>query len=232
MVRQMSEAPCQEGSTWGSDAQGIWVDRGCRAEFAVASGSTGAYRPNGAAATLQTGTTIVIRTNERISAKNSNGRVFSGIVDQDVVDGAGNVGIPRGSNAELIVRSASNRDLALDLESVTVNGQRFAVATGTADVAKGQKEGVGANKRTGEYAGGGALLGSIIGAIAGGGKGAAIGAISGAAAGVGTQVLTRGRNVNVPAETLLTFRLEHPLQMGIADSGRQRNGRHYHLQNR
>src|SRR5262249_22806708 len=39
----------------------------------------------------------------------------------------GRIAIPRGSNAELMVRVAPDNDLILDLESVVVNGQRFAV---------------------------------------------------------------------------------------------------------
>src|ERR1700682_6063426 len=35
LVRQISGTPCREGSTWGFDQRGIWVDRGCRAEFTV-----------------------------------------------------------------------------------------------------------------------------------------------------------------------------------------------------
>jgi len=35
MIQQISSSPCQEGRTWGYDNNGIWVDRGCRAEFAV-----------------------------------------------------------------------------------------------------------------------------------------------------------------------------------------------------
>jgi len=35
LIRQLSDSPCQEGSTWGYDDRGIWVDRGCRAEFEV-----------------------------------------------------------------------------------------------------------------------------------------------------------------------------------------------------
>ena len=33
MVRQVSGSPCEQGRTWGIDRQGIWVDRGCRADF-------------------------------------------------------------------------------------------------------------------------------------------------------------------------------------------------------
>ena len=195
--------------------------------MALGFASLAGAQPNGST-TLPAGTSITIRSNERISARNNDGRVFSGVVDQDVMDQNGSLVIPRGSNAELVVRSLSNRELSLDLESVTVSGQRFAVASSSAAVSGNRKEGVGANKRTGEYVGGGAVLGTILGAIAGGGRGAAIGAAAGAAAGAGTQVLTRGKSVNVPAESLLTFRLEQPLRMGIADRGFDRNGRHYH----
>lgn len=34
LVRQISGSPCRQGETWGWDRRGIWVDRGCRAEFA------------------------------------------------------------------------------------------------------------------------------------------------------------------------------------------------------
>jgi len=35
IVRQRSEADCIYGRTWGYDRDGIWVDRGCRADFEV-----------------------------------------------------------------------------------------------------------------------------------------------------------------------------------------------------
>jgi Ca2+-binding EF-hand superfamily protein len=182
--------------------------------------------------TIGAGTTISVRTNEAIDAKNNDGQVFGGVVNQDVADSNGNIAIPKGSNVELVVRNFSNDELALDLDSVTVNGQRYGITAGDTSVSGGRRDGIGVNKRTGTFVGGGALAGAIIGAIAGGGKGAAIGAGVGAAAGAGTQVLTRGKNVKVPAESLLTFRLEQPLQIGVADYGSTRNGRHYHDQNR
>jgi hypothetical protein len=56
--------------------------------------------------------------------------------------------------------------------------------------------------------GGAAAIGTLIGAIAGGGDGAAIGAAVGAAGGAAAQVLTRGDQVRIPAESVLTFRLD------------------------
>ena len=177
--------------------------------------------------TVETGTTIAVRTNEEISVDRSDGRIFSGVVDQDVRDGRGAVALPQGTYVELMVRSISNNEYVLDLESVTVNGRRMGVdaQSGAVDA---RRDGLGANRRTGKYVGGGAVIGAIIGAIADGGEGAAIGGGIGAAAGAGTQVLTRGKNVKVPPETLVTFRLEQPLRTGVVDRGFSRNGAHYH----
>src|SRR5207248_5899093 len=112
-----------------------------------------------------------VRTNETINANDSDGRVFTGVVEQDVTNSNGNVAIPKGSNVELMVRKVSNNEVALDLDSVMINGQRYGVEAEENAVTSGRKEGIGANSRTGKYVGGGAVLGAIVGAIAGGGKG-------------------------------------------------------------
>ncbi len=198
----------------------------CTLCLTINGNAQGNYRSG----TIDAGTTITVRTNESIDAKDSDGRVFSSVVEQDVLDRNGNIAIPRGSDAELIVKKTSDKELVLDLDSITVNGQRYSIQgeTQTNAASSQRKEGIGANKRTGRYVGGGAAIGAIIGAIAGGGKGAAIGAGAGAAAGAGAQVLTRGGTVKVPAESLLTFRLAQPLRAGIADNGYTNHGRHYH----
>jgi len=178
--------------------------------------------------TVDTGTTIAVRTNEVIDVDHSDGRIFSGAIDQDVADRQGRVALPRGTYVEMLVRKISDDEYALDLESATVNGRRLAVEADNSAVTAEKSEGIGANSRTGKYVGGGAVIGAIIGAVTGGGKGAAIGAGVGAAGGAGVQVLTRGKNVKVPSESLVTFRLEQPLRTGVADSGFSRNGYHYH----
>ncbi len=171
---------------------------------------------------LPTGAHIAVRTDETIdSARAADGQAFSAQVSSDITDASGAVVIPRGSQARLVIVSASQggrirgaSDLLLDLRSVTVGGREYQVDTGM--LAKKGQSGIGANKRTAEYTGGGAALGAIIGAIAGGGKGAAIGAASGAGAGALTQILTKGSAIRVPAESVLTFRLEKPLRMVAA----------------
>jgi hypothetical protein len=176
--------------------------------------------------TIDAGTTITVRTNETINAKDSDGRVYSGAVSEDVRNNRGNIIVPKGSNVEMVVKKTSDNEVALDLAAIVVNSQRYGVESEDSVVSSEQKEGIGANKRTGKYVGGGALLGAVIGAVAGGKKGAAIGAGVGAAAGAGTQVLTRGKSVNVPAESLLTFRLEQPLRTRASNTGSTRDGRY------
>lgn len=165
---------------------------------------------------IPSGTRIAVRTNEAIDSKTASpGQTFSAVVSESVRDESGKVAIPRGSSAALVVKKAGAgkvhaNDLVLDLQSLTVGGRPYEVES--ASVSEKGKDGVGANKRTGKFVGGGAALGAIIGAIAGGGKGAAIGAASGAGAGAGTQIFTRG-SVKVPAESVLTFQLEAPLRL-------------------
>jgi hypothetical protein len=164
--------------------------------------------------TIDPGTTVTVRTNETISADDEDdvGELFTGTVAEDVRSRNGNLIIPKGSKVEMVVNGTSDEELVLDLAAITVNGQRYTVDSEDQVVTGERKEGIGINKRTGKYVGGGAAIGAIIGAIAGGGKGAAIGAGVGAAGGAATQVLTRGDKVNVPSESLLTFRLQQPLR--------------------
>ena len=171
-------------------------------------------------ATLPAGTEMGVRTTVSINSREAEeGQIFSAFVSGDVRDASGVVLIPRGSPAELVIRSANggrireSSDLVLDVQAVTVNGQRFRIDTEDLTRTSAGREGVGANRRTGEFVGGGTALGTLLGAVAGGGKGALIGALAGAAAGAGTEVLTKGGEVRVPSETVLTFRLDQPITM-------------------
>ena len=105
-----------------------------------------------------------MRTDEDINSQNAaEGRTFPASIVQDILDANGNVVIPRGSPATLIVRrvtegsTLSTGSYVLDLESVRVNGHRYVV--NTEDIQKGE-QGIGKNKRTAEYVGGGAVLGT------------------------------------------------------------------------
>ena len=168
--------------------------------------------------TLPAGTQISVITSDTIDSKSANdGQTYAASIAQDVLDDNGRAVIPKGADAQLVIRSVNTggetgtSNLALDLQSVQVAGNTYDVST--EDIQQQGNAGLGKNKRTGEYVGGGAVLGTLIGAIAGGGKGAAIGAIAGAGAGAGTQVLTRGKSVHVPSESTLTFKLDQPLHL-------------------
>ena len=173
--------------------------------------------------TLPAGAQIPVRSEETIDAAvASGGQTYAAEVTRDIKDADGAVVIPRGSNAQIIIRSAAKggrikgaSDLVLDLDSVSVEGRRYTLDT--QDMIRKGRDGVGANRRTATFTGGGAAVGAIIGAIAGGGRGAAIGAASGAGAGAGTQIVTKGAAIRIPAETILTFRLDAPLQVDAAN---------------
>jgi hypothetical protein len=161
---------------------------------------------------------IQVRVNETIDSREASaGRTFSGEIYQDVTGADGNVVIPRGSSAELVLLeikeagTVTSPELILDVQSVRVSGRRYLMST--ADLEQSGREGIGKNRRTAEMVGGGAALGGLLGAIAGGGKGAVIGAIAGAAAGGAVQVITKGKEVRVPAETVLTFKLDQPVRL-------------------
>ena len=170
---------------------------------------------------LPAGTEIAVLTNQEIDSKTATeGQVFPADVAENVLNSSGQVVIPKGSEAELVIRKVSgggvtgSSEVTLDLQSIKVGGRRYTV--NTQDLEQKGSQGIGANRRTAEMVGGGAVLGTLIGAIAGHGRGAAIGAAAGAAAGAGTQILTRGKAVHVPAETTLRFKLDQSLRLEAA----------------
>jgi hypothetical protein len=164
-------------------------------------------------ATIPAGTEITVRSIDPVNVREPDPRRhFLATVENDVLDSTGAVAIPRGSEAHLIAHKVSGGEIAIDLRSVSVNGARYILNSD--DITNTRvRDGLGANKRTGAFLAGGALLGTVLGAVAGGGKGAAIGALAGGAAGAGTQVLTRGSALQIPSETILRFRLDHPVNL-------------------
>jgi hypothetical protein len=170
----------------------------------------------GASKVIPEGTEITIRTNEKIDSDDSSpGQLFSATVNEEVLDAMGGIAIASGTQAKLVVRNITSGgathspELVLDLFSISLNGKEYRVVT--SDVDFSNKKGIGANKRTAEFGGGGAAIGALLGGIFGGGKGAGIGAATGAGGGLLTQLFTRGKKVKVPAETALHFRLDRTL---------------------
>jgi hypothetical protein len=172
---------------------------------------------------LNAGTYIPVRTTQGINSNRTDGRIYPGVVADDVWDDYSRLAvpaIPRGSRVDLVVRTARDGDLILDLESVIAHGQRYDLSAVPERIESGNTRHTGDDRA--EFVGGGAILGTIIGAIAGGGKGAAIGAAAGAATGLGLSY--RGKSVRVPAGSVLTFRLERGLNIATP-GGHGRNHR-------
>ena len=163
------------------------------------------------------GTELVVRTVETIDSRNSSAdQSFSAVIERAVSDESGRLIVPAKSSAQLVIRQVSssgkarNPEMALDLLSITVDGRRYLVST--ADLTEDARRPIGSDARTAETVGGGAAVGTIVGAIAGG-KGSAVGAQKAGADEAATQLFTEGRDIKVPAETLLTFRLDKPVTL-------------------
>ena len=162
------------------------------------------------------GTDIVIRTDDSIrSGQDSSGQLYPATIEQNVYGSSGSVAISAGTRAKLVVSNVRSGgavhspELVLDLYSIDVHGEQYRVDSSA--VTESNRSGLGANRRTAEFAGGGAGLGALVGAVFGGGKGAGVGALAGAGGGALTQLFTRGKEISVPAETAMTFRLERTL---------------------
>jgi hypothetical protein len=164
------------------------------------------------------GTTLTVRLGEALGSKiSTTGESFSATLADDVeVDGK--TVIPAGAAAKGTVvdakplgRFKGGAALEVRLTSITIDGDSHSIKTSA--VMRSEK---GKGKRTAVLAGGGTALGAIVGGIAGGGKGAAIGALAGAGAGGAGAAFTGNKDIVLPAEAALTFKLTAPLEVKSA----------------
>jgi len=164
---------------------------------------------------LPAGSRIRVRLDQDLGSKISTpGQSFSATVAEDVVVNGQTV-IAKDSRADGTVIDAKplghikgGAYLSIRIDRVHTNWGNYPVATSSIDRAE-----KGKGKRTALMAGGGGAVGAIIGGIAGGGKGALIGAAAGGGAGTAGSAFTGNRQIFLPAETLLTFHLEHPVHI-------------------
>jgi hypothetical protein len=142
------------------------------------------------------------------------GEAFTGtIVNPIVVDG--NTVIPSGSTAEGMVIRAHKRGhfkgrsyLELKLTGLNVNGQHYRIDTGSLTRTK-----KGKGKRSAAFIGGGTGLGMLIGGVATGGVGLLVGGLAGAGAGTGIAAFTGNKDVTIPAESVVNFKLAAPIHL-------------------
>lgn len=155
--------------------------------------------------TVPAGTPVTVRLNGGLSAsRNEVGDHWSGVLERPLVY-RGTTIFASGTSVGGEVVAAKGRgrfkgagDLGIELTAI---GRERVESSEYEKVAKGR------GKRTAGFIGGGGGLGALIGGLAGGGKGALIGGLAGAGAGTAAGAYTGSRDVVIPSESVITFRL-------------------------
>ncbi len=164
---------------------------------------------------IPSGTALTIRTTTPLSSdKSQTGDSFHATLAEPI-ELNGKVVVPEGADILGSVVDAKKKGkikgearLELTLKSLSVKGVKYPIdTTMTNQTAKGK------GKRTAATTAGGAGLGAIIGGIAGGGKGAGIGALVGGGAGFVGGAFTGNKQIELPAETALVFKLNSPVTL-------------------
>lgn len=166
---------------------------------------------------LSEGTALKVRTDVTVSTdSHSAGDVFTATLVEPVVVGDRTVA-PQGTRVRALVAESDpggkvkgRAHLAVRLSELdTADWGRVEINTDTA-----AWEAKSTTTKDAAKVGAASGLGALVGAVAGGGKGAAIGAASGAGAGTAVVLGTRGKEVELPVESVLTFHLTQPVQLG------------------
>lgn len=179
------------------------------ASSSSSSPSAASATPAPAPVVIPEGKTLAVTIDQNISTKdNSSGDHFEASLAEPVTVDGSEV-LRRGTHVRGTVTESEEAGhvkgaakLAITLSAINSNGQSFDIHTDSYSV-----QGKARGKRTGIGTGGGAAFGAIVGAIAGGGKGAAIGAAAGGGAGAAGAAYTGDRDVSIPAERLVHFKL-------------------------
>ncbi|MDE3108965.1 MAG: hypothetical protein KGL02_03390 [Acidobacteriota bacterium] len=178
-----------------------------------AAAPTPARPPALAPIVVEAGSVITVSLDQSISTKdNSSGDQFEASLAEPItVDGRTIATTGARATGTIVTSQSAGRVkggavLALTLDGITIHGRKYAIET-----SEFEEAGKGRGKRTVVGGGGGAALGAIVGALAGGGKGAAIGALAGGGAGTAGAAFTGKRDITLPAETRLHFKLTRRL---------------------
>jgi len=170
-------------------------------------------------ANIPAGTSLTIRIDQRISVKTSrSGDTFTGEIVEPVLASDNSVLLPKGTLVAGVVDASHRRGhfkgrslLELRLTSLTLNGTQYPLET--KDLARSKK---GKGKRSAALIGGGAGLGMLVGGLASGGTGLVIGGLAGGGAGTAVAGLTGNRDIDIPAESIVRFRLANDLVVRLS----------------
>jgi hypothetical protein len=182
------------------------------APTAPAPDSTIIIRP--ADVNIPAGTNLAIRINQHISVKSSRaGDHFDGEVVEPISTQNGQLMIPKGTPVGGVVAASHRRGhfkgssiLELRLTSLSLNGTSYPLET--RDLTRTKK---GKGKRSAAFIGGGTGIGMLIGGVATGGVGLVVGGLAGAGAGTAIGGLTGNRDIEIPSESIVHFRLADDL---------------------
>ena len=159
---------------------------------------------------IPAGTTLAVRVDQRISVKTARaGGAFTGEIVEPIRGSDNNLLVPKGSRVKGVIDAAHKRGrfkgrslLELRLTSLTLNGTEYPLRT--RDLTQTKK---GKGKRTAAFIGGGSGLGMLVGGLASGGTGLLIGGLAGGGAGTVAAGLTGNRDIDIPAESIVHFKL-------------------------
>jgi hypothetical protein len=178
------------------------------------SGPTVSAVPQPISVSIPAGTTLVIRIDHRISVKTSRaGDAFTGEIVNPVLAGDNSMLLPKGTAVGGVVDVSHRRGhfkgrstLELRLTSLTLNGTQYPLETRDLDRSK-----KGKGKRSAAMIGGGTGLGMLVGGAATGGVGLVVGGLIGGGAGTAAAGLTGNRDLDIPAESIVGFKLADDL---------------------
>jgi hypothetical protein len=165
---------------------------------------------------IRPGTYVIVRMAQGLSSDHSQpGETFIATLDEPIIVNGivvaqrGQTVYGRVTQAQKAGRVEGVSKLGVELTGITaVDGQQVSVQSQMISHVGPTSQGRDAAAIAGTTG-----LGAAIGAAVGWGTGAAIGAGAGAVAGIAGVLLTRGEPTIIPPESLLTFKLEAPVEI-------------------
>lgn len=163
---------------------------------------------------IPAGTNLTVRINQGLSVKrNRAGDHFDGELSEPVLGEHNTTVLPKGTPVAGVIAASHKRGhfkgasiLELRLTSLNLNGTSYRLDT--RDLTRTKK---GKGKRSAAFIGGGSGLGMLIGGVATGGTGLLIGGLAGAGAGTAAAGLTGNRDIEIPSESVVHFKLANDL---------------------